>query len=46
VDRCSERERRVPNDFLHGGFFASLDHAERSLYFGTAACVAGGDSDR
>jgi hypothetical protein len=23
----------VPNDFLHCGFFASLDHAERSLYF-------------
>lgn len=23
----------VPNDFLHRGFFASLDHAERSLYF-------------
>ena len=31
--RCSERDRRVPNDFLHRGFFASLDHAERSLYF-------------
>ena len=23
----------VPNDFLHRGFFASLSHAERSLYF-------------
>lgn len=23
----------VPNDFLHQGFFASLSHAERSLYF-------------
>lgn len=23
----------VPNEFLHRGFFASLDHAERSLYF-------------
>lgn len=23
----------VPNDFLHRGFFASLDHTERSLYF-------------
>jgi hypothetical protein len=23
----------VPNDFLHHGFFASLNHAERSLYF-------------
>lgn len=22
----------VPNRFLHGGFFVSLDHAERSLY--------------
>jgi hypothetical protein len=23
----------LPNDFLHQGFFASLSHAERSLYF-------------
>ena len=23
----------IPNDFLHQGFFASLSHAERSLYF-------------
>jgi hypothetical protein len=23
----------VPNDFLHQGFFSSLSHAERSLYF-------------
>lgn len=23
----------VPNRFLHEGFFASLDHVERSLYF-------------
>lgn len=23
----------VPNRFLHGGFFASLSHTERSLYF-------------
>ncbi|HEX8107571.1 MAG TPA: hypothetical protein VF516_07565 [Kofleriaceae bacterium] len=23
----------VPNEFLHQGFFASLSHAERSLYF-------------
>jgi len=23
----------VPNRFLHGGFFVSLSHAERSLYF-------------
>ena len=23
----------VPNDFLHQGFFASLSHTERSLYF-------------
>jgi len=23
----------VPNEFLHRGFFASLSHAERSLYF-------------
>ena len=23
----------VPNRFLHGGFFASLTHTERSLYF-------------
>ena len=23
----------VPNRFLHGGFFASLSHVERSLYF-------------
>jgi hypothetical protein len=22
----------IPNRFLHGGFFASLNHAERSLY--------------
>src|SRR5690606_5797195 len=22
----------IPNRFLHGGFFASLDHLERSLY--------------
>ena len=37
---CPDRVRRidggfafVPNRFLHDGFFASLSHAERSLYF-------------
>jgi hypothetical protein len=37
---CPQRIRRIdetgfaflPNRFLHGGFFASLTHAERSLY--------------
>jgi hypothetical protein len=35
-DRIRRVERGfafVPNRFLHGGFFASLSHAERSLYF-------------
>lgn len=38
---CPDRVRRigkggfafVPNRFLHEGFFASLSHSERSLYF-------------
>ena len=35
-DRVRRIERGfafVPNRFLHGGFFASLSHTERSLYF-------------
>jgi hypothetical protein len=35
-DRVRRIERGfafVPNRFLHGGFFASLAHTERSLYF-------------
>jgi hypothetical protein len=35
-DRLPRIERgfaAVPNRFLHGGFFASLGHVERSLYF-------------
>lgn len=35
-DRVRRIERgfaAIPNRFLHGGFFASLQHTERSLYF-------------
>ena len=32
----------IPNRFLHGGFFASLGHVERSLYF---FLVIAGDRD-
>lgn len=32
----------IPNRFLHEGFFASLDHVERSLYF---FLVIAGDRD-
>jgi hypothetical protein len=32
--RCVRRGfAAIPNRFLHEGFFASLDHLERSLYF-------------
>ncbi len=32
--RCIRRGfAAIPNRFLHEGFFASLDHEERSLYF-------------
>jgi len=32
--RCIQRGfAAIPNRFLHGGFFASLTHLERSLYF-------------
>lgn len=32
--RCIRRGfAAIPNRFLHGGFFASLSHEERSLYF-------------
>jgi len=37
LDRVRRIDRRgfawVPNRFLHDGFFGSLSHAERSLYF-------------
>lgn len=44
-DRVRRIERGfaiIPNRFLHEGFFASLDHVERSLYF---FLVIAGDRD-
>jgi hypothetical protein len=33
VRRIQRGFSAIPNRFLHGGFFASLTHVERSLYF-------------
>ena len=42
VRRLDRGFAAIPNRFLHEGFFASLDHVERSLYF---FLVIAGDRD-
>jgi hypothetical protein len=42
VSRIDRGLAVIPNRFLHEGFFASLDHVERSLYF---RLVIAGDRD-